>query len=51
MRFLFLALAILMLLVWFGAFVLYHVAGAFIHLFLILALVLFLLHFARPRRA
>jgi hypothetical protein len=29
MRFLFLPLAILMLFVWFGAFVLYHVAGAF----------------------
>jgi len=42
MRFLFLTLAILMLFVWVGAFVLFHVAGALIHLFLLLALVFFI---------
>jgi hypothetical protein len=50
MRFLFLTLAILMLFVWVGAFVLFHVAGALIHLFLLLAVVFFIVHLVRPRR-
>jgi hypothetical protein len=50
MRYIFLTLAILMLFVWLGAFVLYHVAGAFIHIFLVLALIFFVVHLVRPRR-
>jgi len=51
MRFLFLTIAILMLFVWAGTFIVFHVAGALIHLFLVLALVFFVVHLVRPRRA
>jgi hypothetical protein len=49
MRYLFLIFAIFLFFVWLGAFVLFHVAGALIHLALIAALVLFVVHFFRRR--
>ena len=50
MRFLFLALALLMFFAWIGAFILFHVAGALIHLFLLLAIVFFVVHLFRGSR-
>jgi hypothetical protein len=50
MRFLFLGLGLMFVLIWVFAFVLFHVANFFMHLFLILALVFFLVHLIRPRR-
>ncbi|HTW24223.1 MAG TPA: DUF5670 family protein [Candidatus Baltobacteraceae bacterium] len=50
MRFIFLALAILFVFVWVLSFVAFHVAGFFIHVFLILALLFFIVHLLRPRR-
>jgi hypothetical protein len=50
MRFLFLILAILMVLAWLGAVVAFHVAGAAVHLLLLVGLVLFLIHFMREYR-
>ena len=51
MRFMFLALALLLFFAWIGAFIVFHVAGALIHLFLVLAVVLFLVHLFSGRRA
>ncbi len=51
MRFIFLGLALMFLLVWVFAFVAFHVAGFLIHIFLILALIFFVVHLLRPRRA
>lgn len=48
MRFgIFLLLAIVLLFVWIGAFVMYHVAGMFIHLLLLLAFIFLLIHLLR----
>ncbi|HTX15999.1 MAG TPA: DUF5670 family protein [Candidatus Baltobacteraceae bacterium] len=51
MRFAFLGLAILFIFIWVLAFIAFHVAGFFIHVFLILALIFFVVHLLRPRRA
>jgi hypothetical protein len=49
----FLALALVFVLVWFGAFVLFHVAGALVKVLLVAALILSIIHFVavdkRPR--
>jgi hypothetical protein len=51
MRFIFLLLAMLMVFVWIGAFVMYHVASFFVHAFLILAVVFFVIHLVSGRRS
>lgn len=50
MRYLFLAMAILLFFVWVSAFLIFHIVGALIHLVLLVALVLFIVHLFRPRR-
>jgi hypothetical protein len=50
--FVWLALAVLLFCIWIGSFFLYHVAGFFIHLLLIFAVISLLLHlFSRKRPA
>jgi predicted tellurium resistance membrane protein TerC len=48
--FVWLALAALLLLVWIGSFVMYHVAGFLIHLLLIFAVISLLIHLFTRRR-
>jgi hypothetical protein len=43
-------IAILLLLLWAGGFLAFHVAGFLIHILLILAVVAFILHFVTGRR-
>jgi hypothetical protein len=51
MRFVFLAVALILFFTWIGAFVVLHVAAALIHLLLIVAVVFFLVHLFSGRRA
>jgi hypothetical protein len=52
MRFAFLALALVFFFIWIGAFVVYHVASALLHLLLVLAIVFFVIHLVgRPKAA
>jgi hypothetical protein len=51
MRFIFLALALVLFFTWIGAFVVFHVAAALIHLLLILAVVFLVIHLFSGRRA
>lgn len=51
MRFLLLALAFFFFIVWIMAFIVYHAAGFFIHILLILALVFIMVHLFRQRPA
>ena len=51
MRFVFLALALMLFFTWIGAFIVFHVAAAMIHLLLLLALVFFLIHLFGRRKA
>jgi hypothetical protein len=51
MRFVFLAVALVLFFTWIGAFVVFHVAAALIHLLLIVAVIFFLLHLFGGRRA
>jgi hypothetical protein len=44
------AIAILLLLLWAGGFLAFHVAGFLIHILLILAVVSFVIHFITGRR-
>ena len=44
-----LIIAILLLILWGGGFA-FHVAGALVHILLVIALVVFILHFARGNR-
>ena len=44
MRYAFLALALIFFFVWIGAFVMFHVAGALVHVLLVVALILFVVH-------
>lgn len=44
MRFIFLALALLLLFAWIGAFVMFHVTAALIHLLLVFAVIFFIIH-------
>jgi uncharacterized protein DUF5670 len=50
MRFAWLGLAILLLIIWIGSFILYHVAGFLIHLLLIFAVISLILHLFMPKR-
>lgn len=50
MRYLFLGLAFLLAVIWVFAFLVFHVVGFFIHILLILALLLFVIHLVRPAR-
>jgi hypothetical protein len=51
MRFVFLVFALLLFFTWIGAFVVFHVAAAMIHLLLLLALIFFLIHLFSGRKA
>lgn len=44
-------LALVFLVLWLGGFLAFHIAGAAIHVLLLIALVLLVLHFVRGRRA
>ena len=51
MRYAVLGLAFILALVWLCAFVIFHVVGAVVHLLLLVALVLFVVHLIRsPKR-
>jgi hypothetical protein len=50
-RFIFLALALVLFFTWIGAFVVFHVAAALIHVLLIFAVVFLLIHLFSGRRA
>lgn len=50
MRFLFLTVALILFFTWIGAFVVFHVAAALIHLLLVLAVVFFVIHLFSNRR-
>jgi len=47
----FLGLAILLVLLWVGGFVMFHVSGFLIHILLLLALIAFIAHFFTNRSA
>jgi hypothetical protein len=51
MRFVFLGLALVLFFTWIGAFVVFHVAAALIHLLLVLAVVFLVIHLFIGRRA
>ena len=51
MRFIFLALALVLFFTWIGAFVVFHVAAALIHILLILAVVFLVIHLFSGHRA
>jgi hypothetical protein len=51
MRFAWLGLAIVLLLIWIGSFITYHVAGFLIHLLLIFAVIAFIMHLFTPKRS
>ncbi|MGB6199316.1 MAG: hypothetical protein WA871_14570 [Candidatus Acidiferrales bacterium] len=51
MRFIFIILALLMLFAWIGAFVVFHVSAALIHLLLLFAVIFIVIHFIVGRRA
>ena len=50
MRFVFLGLALVLFFTWIGAFVVFHIAAALIHLLLILAVIFFVIHLFTGRR-
>jgi hypothetical protein len=47
----YLGIGIVLVLLWLGGFVMFHTAGFFIHILLLLALVSFVFHFLRGRSA
>ena len=51
MRFMFLGLALLCFFAWIGAFVVFHVAAAMVHLFLVVAVIFLFFHLFRSRPA
>ena len=51
MRYVFLALALVLFFTWIGAFLVFHVAAALIHLLLILAVIFLVVHLFNGRRA
>jgi Family of unknown function (DUF5670) len=51
MRYLFLALALVLFFVWIASFLIFHIVGALIHLLLVVALILFVAHLFSHRRA
>jgi hypothetical protein len=46
----FLLIAILLLVAWAGGFLMFHIAGALIHVLLVLAVLSFIFHFITGRR-
>jgi uncharacterized membrane protein YtjA (UPF0391 family) len=50
MRYALLGIALVLFFVWIGAFVVFHVAGALIHLVLLVAVILFVVHLIAGRR-
>jgi len=50
MRYGLLGLAIVLFFVWIGAFLVFHVVGALIHLVLLVAIILFVVHLFAGRR-
>jgi uncharacterized membrane protein YtjA (UPF0391 family) len=50
MRYGLLGIALVLFFVWIGAFVVFHVAGALIHLVLLVAVILFVVHLIAGRR-
>lgn len=50
MRSIFLALALLMLFAWIGAFIVFHVVAFFVHILLVLALIFIVIHLVSGRR-
>ncbi|MBX6358717.1 lmo0937 family membrane protein [Pseudacidobacterium ailaaui] len=46
----YLLLALILVLIWIGSFVLYHVTGFLIHLLLIFAVISLVLHFLRGKK-
>lgn len=51
MRYILLALAFFFAIAWAMAFIVFHVAGFLVHVFLVLALILIVVHLLRPRPA
>jgi hypothetical protein len=51
MRFIFLILALMLFFAWIGAFVVFHVSAAMIHLLLVLALVFVVVHLFSGRQS
>ena len=51
MRYAFLVVGFLLFFAWIGAFIVFHVAGALIHLLLVVALLFIVFHLFRSRRA
>jgi hypothetical protein len=49
-RFMLLILAIILLIAWLCGFLVFHVASGLIHLLVVIAVILFILHFIRGRR-
>jgi hypothetical protein len=45
-----LILAIILLIAWLGGFLVFHVTNSLIHLIVVIAVILFILHFVRGRR-
>jgi len=45
-----LILAIILLIAWLCGFLVFHIAGGLIHLVVVVAVILFILHFVRGRR-
>ncbi|HSY50720.1 MAG TPA: lmo0937 family membrane protein [Thermoanaerobaculia bacterium] len=45
-----LVLAIILLIAWLGGFLVFHVAGGLIHILIVIAIILFILHLVRGRR-
>ncbi len=46
-----LILAIILLIAWLCGFLVFHVTSSLIHLIIVIAIILFILHFVRGRRA
>lgn len=51
MRFVFLVLAFIFLIIWLFSWAAFHIAGGLIHILLVIAVILFIVHFVRGRPA
>jgi uncharacterized membrane protein YGL010W len=51
MRYGLLVIALLLFFAWIGAFLVFHVVGALIHIVLVVAIILFIVHLVSGRRA
>ena len=51
MRYALLGIALVLFFAWIGAFLMFHVVGALIHLVLLVAVILFILHLFTGRRS